>query len=69
MKDDERKAMEYREKTKAYQELPSNPIGITLNRVIRLLNDLHAKQGKLNASQHKEMWSNIKTCKLAYPGE
>jgi hypothetical protein len=66
MKDHERKAMEHREKTKAYQELPSNPIATTLNRVIRLLNDLHGKQGKLKAWQHKEMWPNIKTCKLAY---
>ncbi|CAF1497015.1 unnamed protein product, partial [Rotaria magnacalcarata] len=64
--DHEQKALEYREKTKAYKELSSNPFEATLNKVIRLLNDLHAKQGKLRAWQYNEMRPNVKTCKLAY---
>ncbi|CAF2831392.1 unnamed protein product [Rotaria sp. Silwood2] len=64
--DHEQKAIEYREKTKAYKELSSNPFEATLNKVIRLLNDLHAKKGKVRAWQYKEMWPNVKTCKLAY---
>ena len=64
--DYERKAIEYREKTNAYRELSSNPFEATLNKVIRLLNDLHAKHGKLRAWQYKEMWPNVNTCKLAY---
>ncbi|CAF1427583.1 unnamed protein product [Rotaria sordida] len=64
--DHEQKAIEYREKTKAYKELSSNPFEATLNKVIRLLNDLHAKHKKLRTWQYNEMCPNVKTCKLAY---
>ncbi|CAF1495611.1 unnamed protein product [Rotaria magnacalcarata] len=64
--DHEQKAIEYREKTKVYKELSSNRFEATLNKVIRLLNNLHAKQGKLRAWQYNEMRPNVKTCKLAY---
>ncbi|CAF4400801.1 unnamed protein product, partial [Adineta steineri] len=64
--DHEQKVQEYRDKTKAYKELTSNPFEATLNKVIRLLNDLRAKQRKITAWQYKEMFPNVKTCKLAY---
>ncbi|CAF1430004.1 unnamed protein product [Adineta steineri] len=64
--DHEQKVKEYREKTKAYKQLTSNPFEATLNKVIRLLNDLHSKQNKIIAWQYNEMLPNAKTCKLAY---
>ncbi|CAF1495235.1 unnamed protein product, partial [Adineta steineri] len=64
--DHEQKVKEYRDKTKAYKELTSNPFEATLNKVIRLLNDLRAKPDKIRAWQQWEMVPNRKTCKLAY---
>lgn len=65
-KDHEQKAMEYREKTKAYKELSLNPFQETLNKVVRLLNDLHAKQKKVRAWQYNRMQVGLKKSKLAY---
>ena len=62
----EQKAKEYREKTRAYEELSSNPFEATLNKVIRLLNDLHAKQKKISAKAYNRALPNAKTSKLAY---
>ena len=41
--DFDRKAQAYREKTNAYQELPSNPLEEILYKVTRLLNALRAR--------------------------
>lgn len=65
-KDHERKAIEYREKTKAYTELSFNPFQETSQKVVRLLNDLHAKQKKLRAWQYNRMIEDMKKSKLAY---
>lgn len=64
--DHEQKALEHREKTKAYKELSSNPFQETLRKVVRLLNDLHAKEKKLRAWQYNRMQKDLKTSKLAY---
>ncbi|CAF1496417.1 unnamed protein product, partial [Adineta steineri] len=64
--DHEQKVKEYRDKTKAYKQLTSNPFEATLYKVTRLLNDLRVKSSKITAWQHKEMLPNGKTCKLAY---
>ncbi|CAF1200198.1 unnamed protein product [Rotaria sp. Silwood1] len=53
-------------KNRIPKKLSSNPFEITLNKVVRLLNDLHVKQHKITAWQYKQMWPNLKTCKLAY---
>lgn len=66
IQDHEEKVKEYRDKTKAYKELTCNPFEATLNKVVRLLNDLHMKEKKLRAWQYKEMWPNLKKCKLPY---
>ena len=42
--DYERKAEAYRMKTQAYQELNTNPLWNTFDKVVRLLNDLRAKK-------------------------
>ena len=64
--DYEQKAKEYREKTKAYIELPVNPFETTLNKVIRSLNDLHLKDKKISGGPYRKMLPNAKKSKLAY---
>ena len=64
--DHEVKAKQYRDKTQAYKELPSNPFELTLNKVIRSLNDLHTKDNKISGGPYKKMRPNPMNCKLAY---
>ena len=64
--DHELKVKEYRDKTEAYRELPSNPFDDTIRKVTRLLNDLHKKYDKIRAGPYIEMWPNAMKCKLAY---
>jgi hypothetical protein len=56
-KDYEKKVSLYQEKTKAYVELPSNPLMETFYKVVRLLNELNSKR-QITAWQHKKMMPN-----------
>jgi hypothetical protein len=62
----EQKAIEYRMKTGAYEELSSNPLEEILIKVNRLLNDLHMKTNDLSPKQYKEMLPKRKDVRLAY---
>ncbi|CAF3467602.1 unnamed protein product [Rotaria socialis] len=62
----EEKAADYRLKTGAYEELSSSPIEEILNKVTRLLNDLHAKPSQLSPAQYKKMIPSRLTVELAY---
>ncbi|CAF1231422.1 unnamed protein product, partial [Rotaria magnacalcarata] len=62
----EEKAIEYRMKTGAYEELSSSPIEEILSKVTRLLNDLHAKPNQISPQQYKKMIPSRLTVELAY---
>ncbi|CAF2092967.1 unnamed protein product [Rotaria magnacalcarata] len=62
----EEKAIEYRVKTGAYEELSSSPIEEILSKVTRLLNDLHAKPNQISPQQYKKMIPSRLTVELAY---
>ncbi|CAF2080634.1 unnamed protein product, partial [Rotaria magnacalcarata] len=62
----EEKAIEYRVKTGAYEELSSSPIEEILSKVTRLLNDLHAKPSQISSQQYKKMIPSRLTVELAY---
>jgi hypothetical protein len=63
--DFEKKVQAYRDKTKAYQELTSNPLEEILYKVTRLLNDLRAKN-RIQANQHEDMVPKRAKVRLAY---
>ena len=63
--DFDQKAQAYREKTNAYEELPSNPLEEILYRVTRRLNNLRAK-GLTQANQHEKMMPKRDKVRLAY---
>lgn len=63
--DFEKKAQDYRERTLAYQELPSNPLEEILYKVTRLLNDLRAKNN-IQANQHDQMMPKRAQVRLGY---
>lgn len=62
----EQKAIEYRMKTGAYEELSYNPLEEILIKVTRLLNDLHMKTKQLTAKQYKKMITTRDKVRLAY---
>jgi hypothetical protein len=62
----EQKAIDYRMKTNAYEELSYNPLEETLIKVTNLLNDLHMKTNDLSAKQYKKMIPMRKKVRLAY---
>ena len=65
--DYERKAAEHRQTTDAYEELTSNPLRATMEKVRKLLNDLHmGKNRQLEAWQYKEMMPKQGKVELAY---
>ena len=63
--DFDQKAQAYRDKTKAYQELTSNPLEEILYKVTRLLNDLRSK-GLIQANQHQKMMPKRDKVRLGY---
>ena len=63
--DFDKKAQAYREKTKAYQELTSNPLEEILYKVTHLLNDLHA-QKLVQVKQYGEMMPKRDKVRLGY---
>lgn len=62
----EQKAIEYRMKTGAYEELSNNPLEEILLKVTRLVNDLHTKTKELSPKQHKPMLPLRKKVRLPY---
>ncbi|CAF2098094.1 unnamed protein product [Rotaria magnacalcarata] len=62
----EEKAIEYRVKTGAYEELSSSPIEEILSKVTRLLNDLHAKPSQISSPQYKKIIPSRLTVELVY---
>ena len=60
-----RKVLLYQEKTKAYVELPGNPLTDTFYKVVRLLNDLNSKN-QVRVWQQKKMMPDQKKIELAY---
>lgn len=64
-KDYERKAEAYREKTKAYMEVTSNPLWEIFNKAVHLLNDLRSKK-HLFAYQHDKMMPKRDEVELAF---
>ena len=63
--DYEKKVSLYQQKTKAYVELPSNPLMEIFYKVVQLVNDLKSKE-QIRAWQHKEMVPKKEKIKLAY---
>ena len=63
--DYEKKALAYQEKTKAYIELPDNPLWQVFDKVVRLLNDLRSK-GKIKAGDLTKMMPKRDKVQLAY---
>jgi hypothetical protein len=63
--DYEKKVSLYQQRTKAYVELPSNPLMETFYKVVRLLNDLNSKK-QIRVWQHKKMMPQKDKIKLAY---
>jgi hypothetical protein len=63
--DYERKATEYRAKTSAYIELPSNSLDNIFEKVTRLLDDLRWKK-RILAKHHKKMMPDRQKMHLAY---
>ena len=63
--DYERKVLAYQEKTKAYVELPSNPMEETFFKAVRLLNDLISKR-HIKVWQHKKMMPEKNKLQLSY---
>ncbi|CAF4050299.1 unnamed protein product [Rotaria sp. Silwood2] len=64
-RDYERKAIEYREKTGAYEELTSNPLDEIFYQVIQLLNKLRSTK-KISVSQHVKMMPIRNKIEVAY---
>jgi hypothetical protein len=64
-KDYEQKAEAYRQKTKAYIELASDPLWTVFDKVVRLLNGLRSK-GQILAWQLREMMPKREKVVLAY---
>ena len=65
--DYERKAAEHRQTTDAYEELTSNPLRATMEKVRKLLNDLHmGKNRQLEAWQYNKMMPKQDKVELAY---
>jgi hypothetical protein len=65
--DYERKAVEHRQTTDAYEELTSNPLRTTMEKVRKLLNDLHmGKNKQLAAWQYNKMMPKQGKVELAY---
>lgn len=60
-----RKALEYRTRTEAYTELPSNPLKEVYHKVVQLLNDLHSKK-VIRAWQYKKMLPDPNKTRLAH---
>ena len=63
--DYERKAQAYRQKTAAYTELDNDPLRSVFDKVVRLLNDLRAKN-YIKAWQRDRMMPDRKKIALAY---
>lgn len=63
--DYERKADAYRQKTAAYIELENDPLSSVFDKVVRLLNDLHAKN-HIRTWQLEQMMPNREKTALAY---
>jgi hypothetical protein len=63
--DYDRKVLLYQDKTKAYVELPNDPLMETFNKVVRLLNDLNIKQ-QMRVWQYNKMMPKKDKIKLAY---
>ena len=63
--DYEQKAEAYRQKTKAYIELPSNPLSVVFDKVVHLLNDLRLKE-HIQAWQLDKMMPKRNSVALAY---
>jgi hypothetical protein len=63
--DYEEKVLLYQEKTKAYVELPFNPLMETFYKVVHLLNDLNSKR-QIRVWQYNRMMPNKDKIKLAY---
>ncbi|CAM4833099.1 unnamed protein product, partial [Rotaria magnacalcarata] len=53
----EEKAVEYRIKTGAYEELSSSLIEDILSKVTRLLNDLYVKTNQFSFQQYKKLFA------------
>ena len=64
-KDYEKKAEAYREKTKAYIELETNPLWVVFDKVVHLLNDLRSKK-QILAWQLDKMMPKRDDVELAY---
>ncbi|CAF5179773.1 unnamed protein product, partial [Rotaria magnacalcarata] len=62
----EEKAVEYRMKIGAYEELSSSLIEDILSKVTRLLNDLHVKTNQFSFQQYKKMIPSRLTVELAF---
>jgi hypothetical protein len=63
--DYDRKVLLYQDKTKAYVELPFDPLMETFNEVVRLLNDLNSKK-QMRVLQYNKMMPKEDKIKLAY---
>ncbi|CAF1953820.1 unnamed protein product [Rotaria magnacalcarata] len=66
MNEFEEKAVEYRMKTGAHEELSSSPIEEILSKVTHLLNDLYVKARQLSFQQYKKMIPSRLTVELVY---
>jgi len=64
-KDYEQKAEAYRQKTKAYMEVSSNPLWIIFDKVVHLLNDLRSKK-HLMAWQFDKIMPKRERVELAF---
>ncbi|CAF1172427.1 unnamed protein product [Rotaria sordida] len=64
-RDYEEKAIDYRQKTGAYEELTSNPLSVIVDQVIQLLNKLQAEK-KVSVSQHNKLMPKKEKIELAY---
>jgi hypothetical protein len=63
--DNEQKAEAYRQKTRAYIELESNPLSVVFDKVVYLLNNLRSKE-HIRAWQHNKMMPKREKVALAY---
>ena len=63
--DYQQKAVEYRQKTHAYEELPTNPLNETFSKVIQLLNKLQTTN-KIKVYQQDKMKPIREKTELAY---
>jgi hypothetical protein len=63
--DYDRKVLLYQDKTKAYVELPYDPLMETFYKVVRLLNDLNSKK-QMRVWQYNRIMPNKEKIILAY---